>query len=133
MSKWNDKDDQGSLKAFLFGVLLTALGIYLIFQITSVQASWYLWSVGGFSLPGGTTTIPLLVGIGILFYNSDSFIGKLITFIGVAIILITIIMSVRLVFRTTSLFNYILMFGSVFAGVGLMVKGLFPAKQKNKK
>ncbi|MGL5677167.1 MAG: hypothetical protein ACRDDX_12180 [Cellulosilyticaceae bacterium] len=82
-------------------------------------------------MPSGLVTVPLLVGIGILFYNSDSFLGKFVVFLGVAIILLTIIMSVRIVFRSTSLYNYILMFGSVLAGLGLMTKGLFPPKKKN--
>ncbi|MGL4346072.1 MAG: hypothetical protein ACRCTE_12820 [Cellulosilyticaceae bacterium] len=120
----------GDLKSFLGGLVLAILGVYMVFQITSVQTSWYTWHIGGFALPGGTVTIPLLIGIGMLFYNPESFFAKFIVFIGIAIILLTIIMSVRLVFRSTSLFNYILMFGSIVGGVGLMARGLF-AKSKN--
>ncbi|SHH68469.1 hypothetical protein SAMN02745196_01020 [Clostridium collagenovorans DSM 3089] len=121
---------RSSLKAFLFGLVLTILGSYMIFQMTTVSANWYTWSLGSYSIPTGFVTLPLLIGIGILFYNSDSFLGKFVVFIGVAIILITIIMSIRIVFKTTSLFNYVLMFGSVLAGLGLMTRGLFPPKNK---
>ncbi|MGL5677168.1 MAG: hypothetical protein ACRDDX_12185 [Cellulosilyticaceae bacterium] len=33
--------NSNSLKYFLFGLVLTALGVYMIFQTTSVTASWY--------------------------------------------------------------------------------------------
>lgn len=138
MSKLNKKETSdsnysstsSSLKAFLLGLLLTALGVYMVFQMTSVQTSWYTWSLGSFSIPTGLVTIPLLIGIGLVFYNPSSFWSKFVVCLGVGIILITIIMSVRIVFTRTSLFNYVLMFGSIVAGIGLMVKGLFPRNKK---
>lgn len=120
---------RNDLKAFLAGFLLASLGLLVIFKSTSVSASWYSWRLGSFSLPGGTTTIPLLIGIGMQFYNPKSIWGKLITFLGLAFIVITIIMSVHIRFNSTSLFNYILMFGATVAGIGLMTKGLFPTNK----
>lgn len=128
--KKNDDDDNILLNFFL-GIILLAVGVYMVFQCTDVHASWHIWYIGGWGVPSGLVVVPLLVGIGMLFYNSKSIAGWIVSTIGVAIILATIIMSVQIRFRSTSLFNYILMFGTILAGTGLLLKSLFK-KPKSK-
>lgn len=118
-----------TLLFFTLGILLLAFGVYLIFQSTMVTSSWP-WYIGSFCVPTGAVVIPLLVGIGMLFFNSRSVGGWLLTVLGVLFILITIIMSVRIHFSTTSLFTFILMFGSITAGAGMVMRALFRPKNK---
>lgn len=130
MEKRLNQSSQGSKKDktllyFLLGVILLCVGIYLVCRNTYIEAGWYLWRMGSMSISSGLSVIPVLVGIGMLFYNSKSFIAKLVLIVGIVILLISIIMSVHIRFRTVDLYTYILMFGSIFAGAGLLLRALF--------
>ena len=66
-----------------------------------------------------------IIGIIWYFFNSKSIIPKFIITLSVIFIVVTIIMSVRINFVTTSMFDYILIFGMAAAGSGLLLKTLF--------
>lgn len=106
----------------IMGMILLGLGIFLVFQNTYVTTDWGWYRIGGFQLPSGTIVLPLLAGIGMLFYNSKSVAAWVVTGIGVLAVLVTMLISVRLRFAPTSLFNYILMFGCIGAGLGLITR-----------
>lgn len=114
-----------SLLHFFLGIILVAVSIFMILQCTTVSTVWYTWRIGSFGMPNGAIVIPLLIGIGVLFYNSKSAIGLILVILGVLFILLTIILSVQIRFSTTSLYEYILMFGMFMAGAGLLLKSLF--------
>lgn len=82
----------------------------------------------GFNLSSGLVTVPLIIGIIWQFYNPKSIIPKIIMTLGTVFIIATIIMSIRINFVTTSMFDYILMFGMMAAGSGLLIKTLFKKK-----
>ena len=90
-----------------------------------VHSSWYAWRIGEFSLSSGTITIPLIIGIIWYFFDTKSIIPKIVITLSVIFIVISIIMSVRINFVTTSMFDYILIFGMAAAGSGLLLKTLF--------
>ncbi len=118
----------GSLMQFLVGLILLGAGLFWIFQSVSVSTSYgygYLFGIGGVHIPGGTVIIPLLIGILMLFLMEKKIYGWIVIAIGVAIILLSLIMSVRLHFRGGSLFNYIMMFSLTLVGGGLVLKNLF--------
>ena len=94
-----------------------------------VHSSWYIWRIGSFDLSSGTVTIPLIIGIIWYFINPKSVLSKIIITLGVIFIVVTIIMSVRINFVTTSMFDYILIFGMVAAGSGLLLRTLFKKKK----
>ncbi len=116
----------GSLLEFVIGLGLLAVGLFWIFQsvrVTSYHGSFF--RIGEWAVPNGTVIIPLLIGILMLFIMEKKIYGWIVTGLGVAIILISIITSVRLYFYGGNLFNYILMFGFTIAGGGLVLKNLF--------
>lgn len=121
---------ENPLLEFFLGLLLLGLGVFLVFQYTTVRTVWYTWSVGSFGVPTGAVVVPMFIGIALLFYNSKSIISWIVTVIGLAFVLITILLSVKIVFQNVSLFVYVLIFGSVFAGVGLLLRALFRAPKK---
>ena len=94
-----------------------------------VHSSWYVWRIGGFDLSSGTITIPLIIGIIWYFFNSKSIAHKIIITLSVIFIVLSIILSVRINFVTTSMFDYVLIFGMSAAGSGLLLKTLF--KKRN--
>ena len=88
------------------------------YQVTT--SFWNFGRYGGF----GPTLLPLLAGIGFLFYNGKSMVGWVLTGLGAAIILAGILMHMDIYFRQTSLFNTILMLGLFVGGLGLIARSL---------
>ena len=100
---------------------MAAAGGYLILNQVQVTTSfWRFGQYGGF----GLTLLPLLAGIGILFYNGKSVVGWLLTSAGAAIIFASILMNMDIYFRQTTLFNTIAMLVLLFGGLGLVARSL---------
>lgn len=120
------KSSSGSLMQFLIGLILMGAGLFWIFQSVRVSTGYgSIYRIGGWGIPNGTIIIPLLIGIVMLFVMERKIFGWIVTGIGIAVILVGIITSVRLHFYGTSLFEYILMFGFTLVGGGLVLKNLF--------
>lgn len=120
------KQSEGNeLLQFFIGVILLGVGLFMLSKRVMVHSSWYVWRIGGFDLSSGTITIPLIIGIIWYFFNSRSILPKIIITLSIIFIVISIIMSVRINFVTTSMFDYILIFGMAAAGSGLLLKTLF--------
>lgn len=120
------KSASGSLLQFVIGLILLGVGLFWIFQSVRVTSGFSsLLSFGGWSVPNGTIVIPLLIGIVMLFAIEKKIFGWIVTGLGIAIILIAIITSVRLYFYGGNLFSYILMFGFAAVGGALVLKNLF--------
>ena len=113
------------LLQFFIGVILLGVGLFMLSKRVMVHSSWNAWRIGGFNLSSGTVTIPLIIGIIWYFFNSKSIWPKVIITLGILIIVVAIIMSIRINFVTTSMFDYILIFGMAAAGSGLLLKTLF--------
>lgn len=116
--------------SFYVGIVLLLVGVFLVLQNTRVSASWYVWRIGGFGMPTGIVVLPLLVGIGIWVYKPKAIAGKIVAAAGLLFILITIVLSVNIHFMSTGLFNYILMFGTIAAGIALTLRGLLQKRPK---
>ena len=113
----------GGIGEFLFGLAMAVTGGYLITQHVTVTSSfWTLWGYNTF----GLSLIPLIAGVGLLFYNGKSIAGWLLTFAGVVIIFTGVIMNLQIYFQPTSLFNTILMFLLLAGGIGLVARSLRP-------
>jgi hypothetical protein len=111
----------GGMGQFIVGLVMVVAGGYLILnQVQVTTSSWRFGQYGGF----GLTLLPLLAGIGILFYSGRSVIGWLLTIAGTAIILASILMNMDIYFRQTTLFNTIVMLGLLFGGLGILARSL---------
>ena len=120
----NQQKNENFLLHFLLGIALLGIGIFTVSMNTYIEASMYVWHIGQLNISSGLVAIPLFLGIGMLFYNGKSFFGWLILIFGGIWLILSIIMSVHIRFRTTDLFNYILMFGSIFAGAGFLLRAI---------
>ena len=116
----------------LAGVMMVAVGIYLVFDRVTVHTSFWRF-LGGAGTSFGVTLLPLLVGLGMLFFNGRSFIGWLLTAVGVLLILAGVLMNLDIYFRPTSLWTTIVMFGLIAGGLGLFAKGLRPHRARQEK
>ena len=110
---------------FFLGIIMLGLGLFMLSKRVMVHSSWYIWRIGSFDLTSGLVTVPLIIGIIWKFYNPKSVIPKIIITLGVIFIIATIIMSIRISFMATSLYDYIIIFGLAAAGSGLLLKTVF--------
>ncbi len=121
----NKSSGENDLLLFFVGIILLGAGLFMLSKRVMVHSSWSVWRIGGFDLSSGTVTIPLIIGIIWYFVKPKSVIPKIIITLGVVFIIVAIIMSIRINFVTTSMFDYILIFGMSGAGAGLLLRTLF--------
>jgi hypothetical protein len=113
----------GGLTHFLLGFAMTCAGAYLLTDRVMVASSY--WSFyGGNSF--GITLIPMLIGVGLLFWNGRSIAGWLLTCAGALFILAGVIANLHIFFRPTSLFDTIVMLVLLAGGLGLIARALVP-------
>lgn len=111
----------GGLGEFLVGLAMAVAGGYwLTSNVTVSSGFWHLWGYNTF----GMTLVPLIFGIGLLFFNGKSKVGWLLLFVGSVIILAGILMNLQIYFRSTSLFNTLVMLVLLFGGIGLIARAL---------
>lgn len=112
---------RGGVGEFLLGLGMSVAGAYLLTrQVTVTSGYWTLWGYNAF----GLSLLPLLFGIGLLFFNGRSIAGWLLTFAGVVIILVGIISNLGIYFQSTSLFNTLVMLVLLAGGIGLVARSL---------
>jgi predicted membrane channel-forming protein YqfA (hemolysin III family) len=111
----------GGVGEFLLGVVMAAAGGYLLLNQVEVTTSfWHFWGGNSF----GLALLPLLVGIGVLFFNGRSALGWILSIAGLAIVLAGILMNMDIYFRQTSLFNTLVMLGLLAGGFGLVARSV---------
>jgi hypothetical protein len=111
----------GGVGQFLLGAAMVVAGSYLLLtRVTVTSGGWHLWGYNAF----GLSMVPLLIGIGLLFFNGRSLVGWLLTGAGAVIILAGIIGNLQIYFRGTSLFDTLMMMGLMAAGIGLVARSL---------
>ncbi len=111
----------GGLWEFLLGLAMAVAGGYMLISRVTVMSGFWNW--GGYNT-FGLSLVPLIFGIGIVFFNGKSLIGWLLVFIGSVIILAGIIMNLQMYFQPTSLFNTIVMLVLLAGGIGLVAKSV---------
>ncbi|MDE3165371.1 MAG: hypothetical protein KGN36_06160 [Acidobacteriota bacterium] len=111
----------GGLGHFLMGCVMACLGAYLITNHVAVVGSYWNFYGGG---TFGITLLPLLFGVGMLFFNGRSALGWLLTIAGAIFILGGVIVNMHIYFIPTSLFNTIVMLVLLVGGLGLIARAV---------
>ncbi|MCI9477796.1 MAG: hypothetical protein HFI21_02170 [Lachnospiraceae bacterium] len=112
------------LGQFVIGMIMLAAGLYWFMSNVTVS-TYFGFRFMGFRFAGGLVVLPFIVGIIWLFLNVDSIGAKLLTGIGVVIILASIISNLQFVFRGVSLYVYLVMLILIFGGSALVGQVLF--------
>jgi hypothetical protein len=111
----------GGLGTFFLGLGMLVVGGYLLLtRVTVGSGAWLLWGYNAF----GVSLLPLLGGIGWLFYDGRSVGGWLLTAVGALIILAGIIANLHIFFAPTSLFDTLVMLGLLAGGLGMIARSL---------
>ena len=116
----------GGVGTFFLGLALTVLGGYLILNQVQVPSTFSFFGLWGWNRNAGfgLTMLPLLIGIGVLFFDGKSKLGWILTVGGVLTILAAVLMSLSIHWAPTSLFNTLMMFGLLAGGLGLVARSL---------
>ena len=115
MSNKDNKNEPQNTLEFYIGILLMGAGLFFLLNKTIVSSGFSNWRFGGFGgfggfyVSSGIVIVPLIIGIIWLFYNPKSILAKLITILGGIFIVASIIMSLRISFTTTTMFDYVIM------------------------
>jgi hypothetical protein len=111
----------GGIGEFLVGLVMAVGGGYLLTnQVTVTGGFGSLWGYNSF----GLSLVPLLFGIGLLFFNGRSILGWLLLIAGLVIIFAGILMNLHIYFQPTSLFNTLIMLVLLVGGIGLLARSL---------
>lgn len=113
----------GGLGSFLLGFGMTCGGGYLLSNQVMVASSYWNF-YGGNTF--GITLLPMLIGVGILFFSGRSTIGWLLTAGGALFILAGVLANLHIYFQPTSLFNTMVMLILLAGGLGLIARALRP-------
>src|SRR5688572_18905929 len=111
----------GGVGQFFLGLGMAVAGGWLLLnQVVVTSGGWFVWGYNAF----GLSLVPFLFGVGFLFFNGKSVIGWLLTFAGLVIIFAGIITNLNIYFRSTTLFNTLVMLTLLAGGVGLLARSL---------
>ena len=111
----------GGLGMFFGGLAMVIAGGYLLLtRVSVISGGWSFYGYNAF----GLTLFPLLIGIGVLFYNGRSILGWFLTLGGALIIVVGIVANLRIYFQPTSLFDTLMMLGLLAGGIGLVARSL---------
>jgi len=111
----------GGVGMFLGGAAMVVAGGYLLLtRVTVVSGGWRFYGYDAF----GLSLVPLLVGIGMLFFNGRSIGGWLLAAAGALIIFVGIIAHLQVYFQPSSLFDTLLILTLIAGGIGLVARSL---------
>ena len=111
----------GGLGHFVLGFIMACIGGYLLVnQVTVMGSYWNFYGENAF----GITLLPILFGIGLLFWRGRSIVGWILTIGGALFIFAGILANLHIFFRPTSLFNTIVMLVLLVGGLGLIARSV---------
>lgn len=110
---------------FILGLAMLVMGAYfLLNQVTVHSGYWHFWGENTF----GLTLLPMLFGVGFLFWNGRSVVGWTLTGLGALVIFAGIIANLEIHFRPTSLWNTLVILVLMFGGLGTIFRSLRPMR-----
>ena len=111
----------GGVGEFLIGLAMAVGGGYLLTQrVTVTSGFWGYFGDYGF----GLSLLPLVAGVGLLFFDGKSKLGWVLAACGALIIFLGVLLNLRVYFAPTSLFNTIMMLVLLGGGLGLIARSL---------
>lgn len=111
----------GGIGTFFAGAAMIIVGLYLLLtRVTVTTGGWRLFGYNAF----GISLLPLIAGIGILFFNGRAVAGWALTGVGSLIILAGIIANLGIYLQPTSLFDTLMMLALIAGGIGLVARAV---------
>lgn len=114
---------EGGVGQFFLGLAMAVAGAFLLTQRVTVTSGFWGY-LGEHSF--GLTLLPMVAGVGLLFFDGKSVVGWVLALGGALIVFLGVIMNLRMYFAPTSLFHTILMLVLLAGGLGLVARSLRP-------
>ena len=126
------KKERNELLEFLAGLAMLVVGLFLFTNKAEVQTAFFSGSIRlfGAHLNSGLVIIPFIIGIVWLFVKRHSIGAKLVTALGILIIIVSVIASTTIRLPRITLYEWILYLVLIFGGVGLLARALFGGNKK---
>lgn len=119
------KSAKSELLQFLAGFVMLTSGLFIFSQKVIVFSSFMGgFSMGGMRMTSGLVVVPLIAGVIWMFVSGASFPSKIMTGIGVLLILVSVIASTNISLTTMTLYDWILILVLIFGGAALLAKVL---------
>lgn len=119
------KSAKNELLQFLAGFVMLTSGLFIFSQKVVVHSSFFGgFSMGGIRMTSGLIVVPLIAGIVWMFVSGASFPSKIMTGVGVLLILVSVIASTNIHLISMTLYDWILLLVLIFGGAGLLAKVL---------
>jgi len=106
-----------------FYMLLQSIVVTQVFGIGMGLFHFAMFG-GSLSITSGMILIPLLFGIGMIFFNARNLIGWALAVGSLAALIVGVISSVHLVMRSMSLFDLLVILILCLGGAGLFLRSL---------
>jgi len=113
--------------AYFGGLALIFAGLVMVFQHVRVGSGLFAMlgmGSGGFAL----LFLPLMVGIGMMFYDSKNKWGWIVTALSCVFLILATLATLTMTFSSVTMLQLIVMFVPFALGAALLVKGLGGAK-----
>lgn len=125
------KSAKNELLQFLAGLVMLIAGLFIFSQKVVVHSSFMSgFSMGGIRMTSGLIIVPLIIGIVWMFATGASFASKVMTGVGVFLILVAIIASTSMHLTSMTLYDWVLILVLIFGGAGLLAKILLVGDYK---
>ena len=105
------------------GMALVMLGLFLLFQHVKLTTGYWFWGMSA-THGIGLMLIPLIFGIGWIFYNAKSIWGWIITAVSIITMVFTVLATLRLQFDQMSMLGVIMMLLPFAFGFALILQGI---------
>lgn len=118
----------GGTGNFFIGLIMMIAGGYLFLDsirvINTFGLGYSLMSFGRFHMTGGMVLIPLIFGVGLIFYSSRNILGWALSLASLIMLGFGIIRSINFSLRGMSAFELITILVLVAGGAGLFLSSL---------
>ena len=116
------KKERNELLTFLAGIIMLGAGLYILSQRVIVYSGFFGFGYG--RLTSSLIMVPLIAGIVWLFATGSKG-AKILCWAGIAIIIISVILSLHISLLAMTLFDWIILLILIFGGIGLLLRSFF--------
>lgn len=118
----------GGVQRFFIGLIMMIGGGYLLLNAIHVSNTFSLstriFNTGGVGITTGYVLIPMIFGIGMLFYNSRNYLGWLLALGSLVALIFGVITNIQFVMDRMSLFELLVILVLLVGGIGLFLSSL---------
>lgn len=119
---------EGGVGRFFLGSVMFIGGAYLFLNSIRVDSSFGLghglYHFGGYTITTGIILIPLIFGIGMIFYQANNLIGWALAGGSLVAIVFGVLRSLNFRMHSMSLFELLVILVLTFGGLGLFLSSL---------